>query len=85
MKLTKLTSTFLTFTAAMLLVAGILLRVAAQTTLSDQSASLSSGDSTQVKITRAMSAGPSDVAKTAKIVDTDAQGKMGRSARFIGN
>jgi hypothetical protein len=75
MKLTKLSYAFLTFTAAMLLLAGMLLRGAAQTKPLDQGSSLSSDDSTQVKIARAMSAGPADVAKTAKIVDTDAQGK----------
>jgi len=34
------------------------------------------GDSTQVKIARAMSAGPTEVAKAAKIVGADAKGKM---------
>jgi hypothetical protein len=76
MKLTNLSLTFLTCTAAVLLVAGMLLRGTAQTTPSDQSSSISSGESTQVKIARAMSAGPADVAKAARIVDTDAQGKM---------
>jgi hypothetical protein len=76
MKLTKLSNTFLPFSAAILLIAGILLRGAALTTPSEQSSSLSSGDSTQVKIARAMSAGPADIAKTARIVDTDAQGTM---------
>jgi hypothetical protein len=76
MKLTKLSNAFLTFTATMLLIAGLLLRGAAQATPSDQSSATSGGDSTQVKIARAMSAGPADVAKAARIVDTDAQGKM---------
>jgi hypothetical protein len=76
MKLTKLSNAFLPFSAAILLIAGILLRGAALTTPSEQSSSLSSGDSTQVKIARAMSAGPADIAKTARIVDTDAQGTM---------
>jgi hypothetical protein len=75
MKLTKLSYALLTFTAAMLLIAGMLLRGAAQATPSDQSSATSGGDSTQVKIARAMSAGPADVAKTARIVDTDALGK----------
>ena len=75
MKLTKLSHAFLTFTAAILLIAGMLLCGAAQTKPLDQRSSLSSDDSTQLKIARAMSAGPPDVAKTAKIVDTDAQGK----------
>ena len=34
------------------------------------------GESAQTKIARAMSAGPSDVAKSARIVDTDAHGRM---------
>ena len=76
MKLLKRSDVSLTFIAAMLLIAGMLLRSPAQTTPTSQSSSLSSGDSTQVKIVRAMSAGPADVAKTARIVDTDAQGKM---------
>jgi hypothetical protein len=54
----------------------MILRGAAQTTPSDQSSAMNSGDSTQVKIARAMSAGPSDIAKAARIVDTDARGKM---------
>src|ERR1700694_196040 len=76
MKSTKLNPTVLTFTAAMLFIVGMLLRGAAQTAPSNQKSSLSSGDSTQAKIARAMSAGPAEVAKTARIVDTDAQGKM---------
>jgi hypothetical protein len=75
MKLLKRSDVFLTFIAVMLLIAGMLLRSPAQTTPTSQNSSLSSGDSTQIKIARAMSAGPADVAKTARIVDTDAQGK----------
>jgi hypothetical protein len=33
-------------------------------------------ESVETKIARAMSAGPPDIAKSARIVDTDAQGKM---------
>jgi hypothetical protein len=76
MKWTKLSLTFLTFTASVLLISGLLLRGAAQTTPSDHNASAGSDDSTQVKIARAMSAGPTEVAKAARIVDTDAQGRM---------
>jgi hypothetical protein len=75
MKLTKLSLTFLTFTASVLLISGLLLRGAAQTPPSDHNAS-ARDDSTQVKIARAMSAGPTEVAKAARIVDADAQGKM---------
>src|ERR1700723_1441124 len=76
MKLLKRNDVFLTFIAAVLLIAGMLLRSPAQTTPTSQISSLSSGDATQVKIARAMSAGPADVAKTARIVDTDVQGRM---------
>jgi hypothetical protein len=76
MKLTTLNPTFLTFTAAILLLAGMLLRGTAQTMPPDPSSSTSSDDSTQVKIARALSAGPTEVAMAARIVDTDAQGKM---------
>jgi hypothetical protein len=76
MKLSKLSLTFLIFTAAVLLVAGMLLRGAAQTTSSDQGSSTGSDDSTEVKIARAMSAGPEEVAKAARIVDSDTQGKI---------
>ena len=76
MKLLKRSDVSPTFIVAMLLIAGMLLRSSAQTTPTSQSSSLGSGDSTQIKIARAMSAGPADVAKTARIIDTDAQGKM---------
>jgi hypothetical protein len=76
MELRKLNFTVLTFTAAMPFIVGMLLRGAAQTMPSNQGSSPTSGDSTQAKIARAMSAGPADVAKTARIVATDAQGKM---------
>jgi hypothetical protein len=75
MKLTKLSLTFLTFTAAVPFLAGMLLPGAAQTMPSGQSSSTSSDDSTQVKMARAMSAGPTEVAKAARIVDADAQGR----------
>jgi hypothetical protein len=70
---TKVSLTALTFTISICL-AGMLLQGAAQTTSSDQSSSMSSGDSTEVKIARAMSAGPASVANAARIVDTDTQG-----------
>jgi hypothetical protein len=60
--------------AAILLVTGILFRGAARTAPSGQESSINSGDLIQVKITRAMSAGPADIAKAARIIDTDAQG-----------
>jgi hypothetical protein len=74
MKFTKLSLTFLTLTAAMLLTAGMLIRSAAQTTPSDQRSSTSSDDPPQGKIARAMSAGPDNISQSARIIDTDAQG-----------
>jgi hypothetical protein len=69
---TKVSLTAVTFISIWL--AGMLLQGAAQTTSSDQSSSTSSGDSTEVKIARAMSAGPASVANAARIVDTDTLG-----------
>jgi hypothetical protein len=76
MKMTNLSLTSVTLTAAMLLITGMPRHGAAQTTPLTQSSPTTGDDSTQVKIARAMSAGPVNVAKTARIVDTDAQGKM---------
>jgi hypothetical protein len=67
---TKGRLTALIFTISICL-AGMLLQGAAH---SDHSSSMSSGDSTEVKIARAMSAGPASVANAARIVDTDTQG-----------
>jgi hypothetical protein len=75
MKLTKLGLTFVTLTAAIQLTAGMLIYCVAQNTPSDQSWRTSSDDPTQVEIARAMSAGPAEVAKAARIVGTDAQGQ----------
>jgi hypothetical protein len=76
MKMTNLSLTSVTLTAAMLLIAGMPRHGAGQTTPLNQSSPTTGDDSTQVKIARAMSAGPVNVAKAARIVDTDAQGKM---------
>ena len=73
MNVTKVSLIALSFTISICL-AGMLRPGAAQTTSSDQGSSMSSGDSKEVKIARAMSAGPASVANAARIVDTDAQG-----------
>jgi hypothetical protein len=73
---TKLNLPVFTFAAAILLVAGMAFRGAAQARPSDQDSSMNVGDSRQSKIARAMSAGPADIAKAARIVDSDAQGTM---------
>jgi hypothetical protein len=41
----------------------------------DHGSGTTAGESTQAKIARALSAGPADVTKGARIVDTDSQGK----------
>jgi len=76
MKLTKQRLTLLTRTAAITFIAGMLLRGFAQTTSLNKRSATAGDDSTQVKIARAMSAGPMNVAKAARIIDTDAQGKL---------
>ena len=64
------------------LLAGVLLvneanpRGAAQAQVPDQSSTTDAGETTQAKIARALSAGPPEFAKSARVVDTDAQGKM---------
>ncbi len=76
MKLTKLSLTFVQLTAAIQLIAGILIYSVAQNTPSDQNWPVNSDNSTQVEIARAISAGPAEVVKAARIVGTDAQGQM---------
>jgi hypothetical protein len=76
MKLTKKSLTLLKLTAAIPFIAGMLVRGSAQTTSLHQGSPTAGDDSTQVKIARAMSAGPMNVAKAARIVDSDAQGKI---------
>jgi len=49
---------------------------AAQAQGPDHSSSMDANETTQAKIARALSAGPPDVALSAQVVDTDAQGKM---------
>jgi hypothetical protein len=71
----KGSSGVLAATFVALMIAGIGAGPAAQThTL--QSSTSNSNELTQTKITRAMSAGPANVANGARIVDTDAQGQM---------
>jgi hypothetical protein len=49
---------------------------AVQAQMSEHSPATDAGETTQAKIARALSAGPPEVAKSARVVDTDAQGKM---------
>jgi len=59
---------------AMLLVIGMKFGGAARAKTPVQSSATETGETTQAKIVRAMSAGPTEIATSARIVDTDAQG-----------
>jgi hypothetical protein len=61
----------LTFSAGLLLVNGTNPRGAAHAQTADRSSARSPGETVQAKIARAMSAGPVEVAKSARILDTD--------------
>src|ERR1700728_3289997 len=76
MKLTKQSLTLLTLAAAIPFIAGMLFRGFAQTTWLNQGSPIRRDDSTQVKLPRAMSAGPMNVTKAARIIDPDAHGKI---------
>ena len=76
MKLTKQSLTLLTLAAAIPFIAGMLFRGLTQTTSLNQGSPIPGDDSTQVKLTRARSAGPMNVTKAARIIDTDAHGKI---------
>jgi hypothetical protein len=67
---------FLALLVSVLLVNGAYPRSLAHAQTSDQNSAVDAGETTQAKIARAMSAGPEDVVKTARIVDTDAQGQI---------
>jgi hypothetical protein len=54
----------------------LLAGIAAQAQAPDHKSAADAGETTQAKIARALSAGPAEVAKSARIVDTDAQGQM---------
>jgi hypothetical protein len=59
---------------ALLLIIGVRFVGRAESTTSHNGISGKAGDTTQEKIARAMSAGPDNVSKFARIIDTDAQG-----------
>jgi hypothetical protein len=67
---------FLAILVSVILVNGANPRIAAHARTSDQSSAADAGETTQAKIARAMSAGPTDVAKSARIIDTDAHGNI---------
>jgi hypothetical protein len=65
-----------TLSVAVLFVNGTNPRGAAHAQTADHSSTAGTGETTQAKIARAMSAGPTDVAKSARIIDTDAHGTI---------
>jgi len=64
----------LTLSAVLLFVSGTNPRRATYVQVADHSSTTDASETTQAKISRAMSVGPTDIAKSAKIVDTDARG-----------
>ena len=74
MNLGKMVPGLLTFSAVMLIVNVTNPLRATHAQMADHSSMTDAGETAQAKIARAMSAGPTDVAKSAKIVDTDAHG-----------
>ena len=74
MNLGKMVPGLLTLSAVMLIVNVTNPRRATHAQMADHSSMTDAGETAQAKIARAMSAGPTDVAKSAKIVDTDAHG-----------
>jgi hypothetical protein len=66
----------LTLSASVLLVNAANPRGAAHAQMADHSSMTDSGETTQAKIARAMSAGPADIAKSARIIDSDADGNI---------
>ena len=71
---TKRNAASLAFIIAMVIVAGVASRLTARAKTPSQNSSTDAADTTQAKIALAMSAGPPDVANSAKIIDKDAQG-----------
>src|SRR5437879_12713720 len=76
MNLTKRNLAFLAVAAATILVTGMNFRTVAKAKTPVQNSPTDASDTTQAKIARAMSAGPTDFARSARIVDTDTQGNM---------
>jgi hypothetical protein len=65
-----------TLLAGVLLVNGTNPQDAARAQMPDHRSAAYAGETTQAKIARAMSAGPAEVAKSARIVDSDGQGTI---------
>ena len=74
MNLTKRNTAVLVFAAAVFPAAGLISRTAVKQKTPSHNSSINAADTTEAKIALAMSAGPADVAASARIIDTDAQG-----------
>ena len=76
MKLMKWSLGLLTLSASAVLMNGMNPRGAAYAQMADHNSATDAAETTQTKIARAVSAGPADVAKSAKIIDKDAHGNI---------
>jgi hypothetical protein len=74
MKLAKRTFSLLAIATAMLLVTETNFGGSVQARTLVQNSTADASDTSQSKIARAMSAGPDDIARSARIIDTDAEG-----------
>jgi hypothetical protein len=74
MKLAKRTLSFLAVTTVVLLVTETNFGRSVQARTPVQSSTTDASDTSQDKIARAMSAGPDEIARSARIIDTDAEG-----------
>jgi hypothetical protein len=74
MNLMKLSPKLVSLSASVLLLNGATWREIVHAQATDRSFAKEAGETTQAKIDRAMSAGPADIANSARIIDTDAHG-----------
>lgn len=76
MKLMKWSLGLLTLSASVVLMNGMNSRSATYAQMADHSSAKDAAETTQTKIARAISAGPADIATSAKIIDKDAHGNI---------
>src|SRR5258705_1675389 len=76
MKLMKWSLGLLTLSASVVLMNGMNSRNATYAQMVDHNSATDVAETTQTKIARAISAGPADIATSAKIIDKDAHGNI---------
>src|SRR5258708_28611516 len=76
MKLMKWSLGLLTLSASVVLMNGMNSPSATYAQMVDHSSAKDAAETTQTKIARAISAGPADIATSAKIIDKDAHGNI---------